>query len=110
MRRLRSFSFLDEQRVLFRLIAPRGSKVLAYSVLRLAIIESEFESGKRSEQNVKDEEKEEEGISLRFTSGLRELKVVDRRLKPEYLLEACPQLKKLYIDWQNELSEPPFSR
>ena len=36
--------------------------------------------------------------------------VVDRQLKPCYLLETCPRLQSLYLDWQFELSEPPFRR
>ena len=35
-----------------------------------------------------------------FKCGLREIKVVDRQLKPKYLLITCPKLEKLYIDWQ----------
>ncbi len=45
-----------------------------------------------------------------YQCQLREIKVVDRRLKPEYLLESCPQLTGLYLDWQEELSLPPFCR
>ena len=36
--------------------------------------------------------------------------VVDRPLKPCYLLETCPRLQSLYLDWQFELSKPPFRR
>ena len=36
------------------------------------------------------------------------IQVVDRQLKPCYLLETCPRLQSLYLDWQFELSEPPF--
>ena len=36
--------------------------------------------------------------------------MVDRQLKPCYLLETCPRLQSLYLDWQFELSEPPFRR
>ena len=38
------------------------------------------------------------------------MQVVDRQLKPCYLLETCPRLQSLYLDWQFELSEPPFRR
>ena len=39
-------------------------------------------------------------FSSGFRCGLTEIKVVDRRLKPRYLLMTCPVLKSLYIDWQ----------
>ena len=34
--------------------------------------------------------------------------IVDRELKPKYLLESCPDLKRLSIEWQHELSQPPY--
>lgn len=43
-----------------------------------------------------------------FVCGLTELKIVDKAFKPEYLLRSCPNLKRLYIDWQEEFSLPPF--
>ena len=47
-------------------------------------------------------------IFMKMTST--HLQVVDRQLKPCYLLETCPRLQSLYLDWQFELSEPPFRR
>jgi len=45
-----------------------------------------------------------------MVTSLRALAVVDRRLKPHYLLEAAPGLTRLGIDWQEELCHPPFRR
>ena len=42
----------------------------------------------------------EEGGGGRVVTSLRALSVVDRRLKPHYLLEAAPSLTRLAIDWQ----------
>ena len=42
--------------------------------------------------------------------GLRALAVVDRALKPHYLLESAPRVTQLALDWQQELSFPPFLR
>ena len=33
---------------------------------------------------------------------------MDRALNPDYVLQTCPNLKKLTIDWQEELSQTPF--
>ena len=35
---------------------------------------------------------------------------MDRSLKPFYLLESAPLLTRLSLDWQQELSFPPFNR
>ena len=43
-----------------------------------------------------------------YLSAFTELKVVDRALNPDYVLQTCPNLKKLIIDWQEELSQAPF--
>ena len=45
-----------------------------------------------------------------FVCPLQELKVVDRELRPEYLLVSCPNLNKITIDWQHELTQPPYNR
>lgn len=100
MRNLESFSCFDEERVLFRLEVPRGDKVLTYSVVRLALVDAE--SGAIPGYNF--------AKLGPFRTKLREIKVVDRQLKPCYLLETCPRLQSLYLDWQFELSEPPFRR
>jgi hypothetical protein len=36
-----------------------------------------------------------------------ELFIVDRELKPKYLLESCPDLRRLNVEWQHELSQLP---
>ena len=89
---LNSFSLIDEHRALVNqeLI---GTKVLTYSAIKLALTRSVFQA-------------KSGGPS--FECGLKELKVVDRQLKPQYVLETCPDLQKLYMDWQEELSEAPF--
>lgn len=38
-----------------------------------------------------------------------ELSIVDRELKPKYLLESCPDLRRLKFEWQHELSEQPIA-
>ena len=45
-----------------------------------------------------------------FQIDLSEIKVVDRQLKPKYLLQCAPKVTSLYINWQEELSEAPFHR
>jgi hypothetical protein len=37
-----------------------------------------------------------------------EILVVDREMKPKYLLESCPHLKRLSLEWQHDLSQPPY--
>ena len=29
-------------------------------------------------------------------------------MKPKYLLESCPNLKRLSLEWQHDLSQPPY--
>ncbi len=110
--------------------------MLAYSVLRLAIVDAEQnqaacpaclrESCRRLRQDRiggdgealtnPDEEPEGEAESQgghddnAYKCQMTEIKVVDRRLKPAYLLQSCPDLTGLYLDWQEELSLPPFCR
>ena len=45
-----------------------------------------------------------------YQSQLSEIKIVDRQLKPKYLVKHAPNLKSLYIDWQEQLNEAPFHR
>ena len=90
MTTLREFSLLDKDRALLRLEAKNipGDKVLTYSTFKLAIRDSEE----------------------RLVTGLTSMTVVDRSLKPFYLLESAPLLTRLGLDWQQELSFPPFNR
>ena len=94
MQGLQEFSLLDNERALVRLDGSRsrGEKVLVYSVFKRAIRDSELSSNPS------------------FTSKLKHISVVDRSLKPHYLLESAPQLSGLSLDWQEELSFPPFNR
>ena len=39
-----------------------------------------------------------------------EMAVVDRSLKPFYILESAPHLERLSLDWQQELSFPDWNR
>ncbi len=123
MKALKSFSFRDEERQLIQVgnIYPSqtGDKVLAYSVLKLAIVDSERREAAcpgcmREACRRQKEEREARGEAHveheRFKTTLAEIKVVDRSLKPEYLLEACPDLSGLYLDWQEEQALPPFNR
>ena len=91
MTSLREFSLMDRERALVRLEATNtpGDKVLTYSAFKLAIRDSGEE---------------------RLVTNLSEMSVVDRSLKPFYLLESAPLLARLSIDWQQELSFPPFNR
>ena len=100
MKNLQSFSCFDEDRTIFRLNIPRGDKVLTYSVIRLALVDAERGS-------IPGHDCRRMGP---FRSKLREIKVVDRQLKPRYLLESCPELTGLYLNWQPELAEPPYYR
>ena len=93
---LTSFSLLDDSRALVNQEFI-GSKVLSYSALKLAMTKAIFRDNDEKEKECKN-----------FQCALKELKVVDRKLNPQYLLEACPQLQHLLIDWQEELSEVPF--
>ena len=94
---LKSCSFFDEQRALLTTDSPfanLGVKVMTYSALKVAIINSAIVS---DDENV-------------FQSSLTELKVIDKNLNPEYVIQTCPNLKKLTIDWQEEWSQPPFHK
>ena len=92
---LTSFSLLDDQRSLINLeetSAYPGRKIMTYSALKIAIIAHAFE--KKMTEN--------------FQCSLVELKVVDRSLNPEYILQSCPNLKNLEIDWQEEWAQVPY--
>ena len=74
MKNLKSFSLMEENRALIKvgdLYREIGDKVMIYSVVKMGIVEAEFSD---SEMNS-------------FQCGLKEIKVVDRRLKPKYLLK-----------------------
>jgi len=92
MEALRDFSFRDRERfILHSPLASAGrDKVLSYSVFKMAIKEHDQFHGNRSDHP--------------FVTNLREMCIVDRSLKPHYLLESAPQLHRLTIDWQEELS------
>ena len=98
MSSLTEFSLMDEERILVKDHPAgeegsgglMGAKVFAYSALKVAVVDSAF----RLQEN--------------FVCQLKALKVVDKVLKPDYLLQCCPNLTRLYIDWQDELSEAPF--
>ena len=104
---------------------PIGECVLTYSVLRMAIIQAEKSHREQRARHLMDscssshdssscldstaedvvmDQDDESGCDFYFPSGFRcnleEIKVVDRQLKPRYLLLTCPNLKRLYIDWQ----------
>jgi len=89
---LKTCSFFDEQRALISNEIAVGAKIMTYSALKLAIINSDLKLRKKES----------------FLSAFTELKVVDRALNPDYVLQTCPNLKKLIIDWQEELSQAPF--
>ena len=89
---LKTCSFFDEQRALISNEIALGAKIMTYSALKLAIINSDLKFRKKES----------------FLSAFTELKVVDRALNPDYVLQTCPNLKKLIIDWQEELSQAPF--
>ena len=116
MTNLSSFSLMDEHRALVNeeLI---GAKVFTYSALKLALTRSVFlknnsesKSTSHHDDQVQHEQDNQdvEVISQNFQCALKELKIVDRQLKPQYILETCPDLQSLHIDWQEELSEVPF--
>jgi len=98
MENLKEFSFYDGDRLISR--SPwhesngRGDKVLSYSVFKLAIKQHEMKDrqpwpGGRI------------GPDL-LATNLRELTVVDRILKPHYILESAPKLSSLILDWQED--------
>ena len=96
MKSLREFSLLDSARALVRLEASNtpGDKVLTYSVFKLAIRDSGGGRGGRE----------------RLVTSWTEMTVVDRSLKPFYILESAPHLERLSLDWQQELSFPDWNR
>ncbi len=105
-------------------------KVMTYSALRLAIVDSEFtqascpacnrEQCRRTRRTARKRpasdplssgsEEFESRDDNAFQCNMTEIKVVDRQLKPEYLLRHCPRLTGLYLDWQEEMALPPFRR
>ena len=93
---LKTCSFFDEQRALISneiaVGIAVGAKIMTYSALKLVIVNSDLKFRKKES----------------FLSAFTELKVVDRALNPDYVLQTCPNLKKLIIDWQEELSQAPF--
>jgi len=108
MKGLVEFSLMDSDRALVRLDGSTspGDKVLTYSVFKRAIRDAEecahTEHGHRA-CALDTPERE-------LVTQLREMTVVDRNLKPRYLLEHAPRLSRLSIDWQQELSFTPFNR
>ena len=96
------FSLMDGDRTLVGLDGSTtpGEKVLIYSVFKRAIRDCEGDI----------EHHEDNGRQRELVTRLREITVVDRSLKPHYLLESAPHLTRLSIDWQQELSFTPFNR
>jgi len=99
MENLKEFSFVDHQRCLghgpWSNTVESGDKVLTYSVFKTAIRNHEKKDwrpwpGGRI------------GPEL-LATDLREMTVVDRSLKPHYILESAPKLTRLSLDWQEEL-------
>lgn len=113
MTNLSSFSLMDEHRALVNeeLI---GAKVFTYSALKLALTRSVFLNSSKLKSTTtttsphEQQDQEEVSPPQNFQCALKELKIVDRQLKPQYILETCPDLQSLQIDWQEELSEVPF--
>jgi len=116
-----------------------GDKVLVYSAFKRAILDREHASPRKKAKGGEgevividdtddeslprkarseggevivineDEEMPEKSVPP-LTTDLREINVVDRCLKPHYLLEHAPRLRRLAINWQQELCLPPFNR
>ena len=108
MKGLVEFSLMDSDRALVRLDGSTspGDKVLSYSVFKCAIRDAEeSEDTEHGHRSCATQSSERE-----FVTRLREMTVVDRNLKPRYLLEHAPRLTRLSIDWQQELSFSPFNR
>jgi len=108
MKGLVEFSLMDSDRALVRLDGSTspGDKVLSYSVFKRAIRDAEeSEDREHGHRSCATQSTERE-----FVTRLREMTVVDRNLKPRYLLEHAPRLTRLSIDWQQELSFSPFNR
>ena len=98
---LKEYSFLDQERSLCG--SPwtqryMGEKVLSYSVFKLAIKKHEMKDDRPWPGG-------RIGPEL-LATNLREISVVDRSLKPVYLLESAAKLTRLTLDWQEELSFP----
>ena len=93
MNLLEDFTMLDRDRMLVKVDGSNtpGNKVLVYSVFKKTIRDCEDDNEL-------------------FVSNMREMSVVDRSLKPHYLLESAPHLTRLTMDWQQELCFPPFNR
>ena len=92
---LTAFSTMDEDRGLVDTDknCPVGAKIMTYSALKLAMTNHTFRAGEKEP----------------FVCNLQDVKVVDRCLNPDYLLQTCPNLTKLHLDWQHELTQPPFN-
>ena len=137
MPNLNEFSFVDESRkIILRhdghtTEKEEKEKVFVYSAFRVCIIDEDqgrLSSSaaalkpqcptKKRQINASDNgvpklgekradcDKEQE----KFETELIEIKIVDRQLKPQYLLKSAKKLTSLYIDWQEQLSEAPFQR
>ena len=108
MKGLVELNLMDSDRALVRLDGSSGrrDKVLSYSVFKRAIRDAEeSEDREHGHRTCATQSTERE-----FVTRLREMTVVDRNLKPRYLLEHAPRLTRLSIDWQQELSFSPFKR
>ena len=136
MQNLTDFSLMDETRkIIMRNEGDTTEKdelerVFIYSAFRICIIDEELDQlhqrkvpnkralKRKKSSDVKDvssvPEFESRSTSNQrlspFQSQLSEIKIVDRQLKPKYLLKHAPNLKSLYIDWQEQLNEAPFHR
>lgn len=128
MRTLRDFSLLDSDRGLLNSDkeGAGGKKVLTYSAFKRAILECEEASRyipptKRQKAELSIQEQEEATYNEyrnqynkppTFVTDLVEVRVVDRLLKPHYILESAPKVSRLHIDWQegNPHGQPPFDR
>ena len=135
MQNLNDFSLMDERR---KVIVRHGghttekeeiNKVFVYSALRLCIIDEEQKQLHIEDRkpNIVKLQRNSNTMESPMPKDLREpvdcyqekhlfetklshIKIVDRQLKPHYLLKSTPNLTNLYVDWQEELSEAPFQR
>ena len=135
MQNLTEVSFMDETR---KMIVRHGGhttekeereKVLIYSAFRMSIIDAELnqlhptcqQKDTTMKRKVYASDKPPPKVDhptlfyhdqelKRFQMELSEIKIVDRHLKPKYLLQSAPKITSLYIDWQEALSEAPFHR
>jgi len=103
MSSLVEFSLLDNNRALVRLdgSCKPGDKVLTYSVFKRAIRDTEEGHGHGGEVEM---------VPHLLDTSLRNMVVVDRSLKPHYILESASSVHSISMDWQEELSFPPFNR